>query len=253
MPKKKDDALARAVADVRAAWKPIQALLDEERAEERREREAERRRVERARVQLLRIAPSADAWFRDWVRRGRLALALDANVGADERDQLSLPTIHIAGDRAVWAHELRRPQHGPHHWYEIDLGTPHRVRGGLRGTRMGGVGGPLGTFSSFAQLARQHVDLPPSTWWQMLLAATLVAELLSSNELEAMLLEQLRGRAAGLASRSERMRIETAVHRRERGAETRYREIIARDRLATSALTPDALVHLARRVRPRVE
>ena len=212
--KKKDDALAGAVAELRAASTPRAKLLARARADgqraERRRRDGEQRELDALRSRFAAVAPAADAWFAQWVRQGRLDLVVGAR--ADSRcTRIALPRFHIKDGGAVWEHEDPTASDGQHRWYDFALGArTHALFGGLTGiTFYGGIGGDLGTVRGLAELARKQMKYPTGCHWagmeqDVLRVGLRVAELLRDDALEPILVERLRREARWVGESLER-------------------------------------------------
>lgn len=253
---KKQDALARAVGEVRSASLPRARLAAARRADDKRgedrERGAAQRSLDALRSRLAEVAPAADAWFVRWVRKGRLDLVLRARADVKE-SRIVLPRFRITRNGAVWTTEDKRADEGQHRWYDFALGKTHSIFGGLTGIKFfGGIGGDLGTVRSLAELSRRKMKCPEGRRWDgmehdVLHVGLRVAELLRDDVLEPMLVDRLRREAGWVGKVARRESAELALIRREPGAERRFRKVVEEQGISNAVVTPDALVHLVRR------
>lgn len=251
--KKKDDALASAVAELRSASEPRRVLLAEERARElietRRANAAARRELDELRARLREKAPAADSWFRRFVTSGRFDLVRRAR--ADQpADRLALPRIWIVREHATFDD----PEHHDGYWFhDVELGRRHTIFAGQAGPRRGGAGGNVAPGRSLTQLARKDGVRPvgrrpwPDMEANVRRVAILVTELIASEGFEPMLIGRLRTETRHVRRLAERDAAEIALIRDEPNAEARYRATITKQGLTNRVLTADMQVHITKR------
>lgn len=239
---KQEDALASAVAELRAAAEPERVRRDTKRAAEIDRRAKERAAWEARCERFLAVARPADAWYADWIERGRLALLLGARPD-EQRRSIDLPELWMRKQELVWEHEHPRPAlQDPWPVFGISLGKTIHIRVTGPSTRAGRPGGSVARLRRVIDLADVAGRKRPFGWpgiaEQILDAGTRLAELLCDDALEPLLARRAREAAEGLRKL---VAIDTEVRalaRRERGARARLVErLIDAGRLKRSART----------------
>jgi hypothetical protein len=222
---KPDDALTRAVAELRAAAELVR------RDRQPRLRAAKARRTKKvrawdaARERFLEVAIPADRWYREWVQSGRLALILSARTD-EPRDTIELPRLYLHDGAYVFDHEEPSVAEGrtsPN--FTLSLGETLELGVFGRRSRWGGGGGTLARVHELAELAKP--DAPKLPFFvadveeNFFAAATRFASLFRDDALEPLLARVVAEEAAFVRSRIARSEAARAVQRGEPGAHAR--------------------------------
>lgn len=89
---KPDDALTRAVAELRAAAEVVRLDREPRLRAAKTRRTKKQRAWDAARERFLEVAVPADRWYRAWVQSGRLELILNARTD-EPRETIELPPL----------------------------------------------------------------------------------------------------------------------------------------------------------------